>query len=130
MPRFVAKEDDLGGAAALQVLAALGCSTAFLNGDGTIGSGDVVFFTGHKLTHWPSKWLRISSRHLEEIRPRWAEQAGAVIAVRPGKDFSEDGFKAAMLSVAQSLGAVPSPRGKRKRKPRTNRRAYALRPRY
>ena len=130
MPRFVAREDDLGGVAALKVLATVGCSTASLNGDGMAGPRDTVFFTGDSGMHWPSKWLRnpTGQRRHNFVPPSWARDAMRVIAIRPGKDFTADGFEAAILSVAQSLGAVQIPPKEKKRGPIQSRRAYALRP--
>lgn len=130
MPRFVAKENDRGGVAALAVLTTLGCSTASLNGDGTVDLGDVVFFTGDPKMHWPSKWLRIpkGQRRQNFVTPDWARNASMVIAVRPGKNLAEDGFKTAIRSFAESLGAVPTPPKTKKIHPKYLRRAYAFRP--
>ncbi|GEM_PF-5658125 len=117
--RFVAREKDLGGVAALEVLKELGCFTALLNGDGTIDSRDVVFFTpgNEKRVNFPSKWLRTSPDHLKEVRPSWAEGAQAVIAVRPGKTFTEEGFETAILGVARLFMAVPKPPKKPRKDP-------------
>lgn len=111
MLRFVAREGDLGGAAALEVLKAAGCLTVSLNGDGKVGPQDVVFFTGDPKMHWPSKWLRISKEPWSEkfLPPAWARHASKVIGVRPGKDCKEIGFATAIVNVAQSLGAVAIP---------------------